>query len=102
MNRTDPWVQQTSGGGTKQFEIGGNGRLMVIDSAGNAYSKESTYDAWIKQVDGAVDIDVGTSGRMVVINSNHEVYYKDLPTLGWNLVYRPNYPQNYNFWIEIN
>ena len=98
----DTWVQQTSGGGAEDVAVGGNGRMMVIDSAKNAYSKESTYDAWIKQVNGAVAIDVGASGRMVVINSNYEVYYKDLPTLGWNLAYRPNYPQNSSFWIEIN
>ncbi len=98
----DPWVQQTSGGGANDIAVGGNGRLMVIDSAGNAYSKESTYDAWIKQVDGAKDIDVGITGRMVVINSNYDVYYKDAPTVGWNLIYRSNYPQNYNLWIDMN
>ena len=72
----DPWVQQTSGGGTIDVAVGGNGRLMVIDSAGNAYSKDSTYDSWIKQVDGASEIYLGAGGQMGVINSAGNAYTK--------------------------
>jgi hypothetical protein len=75
----------------------------VLDSADDAYSKESTYAAWIKQVSGAHAVAVGSSGRLVVVDSNYEVYFKDAPTLDWNIVYRSNYPnQNYSYWLFIN
>jgi hypothetical protein len=96
MGATNKW------GGAKNIAVGGSGRLMVIDSAGNAYSKESTYDAWIKQVDGATWIGIGSTGRMAIIDGSFNLYYKDAPTLIWNQIYRSGFTQTNAYYVSIN
>ena len=86
LTKDDPysnWVTQTTG--ARWVTIGSNGELMVIDSAGNAYSKMGTYDPWVQQTSGGSvkDVAVGGNGRLMVIDSAGNAYSKESTYDAW-------------------
>jgi len=78
----DSWTTE-AGPRTKAVAVGATGRMMVIDSAGNAYSKDGLADSWTLQFNGAAAIAVGPTGRMMVTDAAGWAYAKDSPGDSW-------------------
>ncbi|GAC1387378.1 MAG: hypothetical protein NVS1B7_1430 [Candidatus Saccharimonadales bacterium] len=95
-NGSNNWVPESSGGLAIAVAVGGNnsgnvqgtdGRMMMIDWRGTAWSKESLSDTWLPQsnTNGQIAhaVAVGTKGEMMLIDCCGNAYAKLNPTDSW-------------------